>query len=69
LRCAQGGIEILEAADSHALHPFQVGLDSFFGDIAVHPVPPDARFCAVRRIPETLLQGIARILRRNNPRT
>src|ERR1039457_7228950 len=57
----------LEAADAHALHPFQVELDAFLGDVAVHPVPPDARFGALGWVLEASLERVARVLRGDNP--
>src|SRR5581483_6403297 len=40
-RSVEGRIEILETGNADAVHPFEIELDAFFGDVAVHPVPPD----------------------------
>ena len=34
------GIELLESADSGAVHPFQVLFYTVFGNVSVHPMPP-----------------------------
>src|ERR1035438_1666463 len=60
-------VEVLEAADAHPLHPFQVELDAFLGDVAVHPVPPDARFGALGWVLEAPRERVARVLRGDNP--
>ena len=59
LRSGQSGIETLEATDADALHPFQIRLDPFLGDVAAHPVPPDSRFSSVRGIHEAAEYGVA----------
>ena len=62
------GVEVLEAGDAGARHPFEVGFDAFLGDVAAHPVPPDARLGARGRRLESLRQGIFRALSKNDPR-
>ena len=57
--CVQRGIKILKTSDSHALHPFEVELDTFLGDVPVHPVPPDAGLSAIRRVQESTLECVA----------
>ena len=42
---AQRRIETLKPADTGAFHPFQVELDPFPGNVAIHPVPPHAWLC------------------------
>ena len=56
LRSEQGSVEVLKAAQTCAMHPFLVELDSIFGDVAVHPVPPHAGACAGGRIFESALR-------------
>jgi len=51
-------VEILEAGDAGPLHPFEVGLDARLGDVAAHPMPPDARLGARRRVLEAPGQGV-----------
>ena len=70
LRRLQCGVEILKARQSHAVHPVQVQLDAFLGDVAVHPVPPHAWAGALRRILKSALQRIGRgvLLRAANNR-
>ena len=51
-------IEVLESAQSGALHPFEIELDAVLGDIAVHPVPPYAGLGAFRRILKAALQRV-----------
>src|ERR1700753_3376647 len=46
------------------MHPFQVQLDAYLGDVAVHPVPPDAGLSARRRIFETAHQRVATLCER-----
>ena len=67
LRRIQTRVKVLKASNSNPLHPFQVGLDAFLCDVAAHPVPPDARLCAIRRVLETSQERIARVLRGDNP--
>ena len=43
LRRIEGGVEDLDAAEADAMHPFEVEAYTLLGDVAVHPVPPDAR--------------------------
>ncbi len=45
-------IEILKTADTDLVHPVEIGLDTFNGDISVHPVPPHARPSGIGRILE-----------------
>jgi hypothetical protein len=56
-------VEILEAAEADAVHPFEVELDAFFGDVAVHPVPPNSRLGRIGRTLESFFQRRRRILR------
>ena len=37
-----GTLEDGDAAHAHAMHPLEIELDAFRGDVAVHPVPPHA---------------------------
>ena len=60
LRRRQRRIEVLEAANAHPVHPLQVQLDAFLGDVAVHPVPPYARPRALGRVEKTLAQRVGR---------
>jgi len=39
---AERGIKGVEAADADAVHPVEIEIDALLGDVAVHPVPPDA---------------------------
>ena len=55
--CMEGGVEELYAAEAYAVHPLEVGTDAFFGDVAVHPVPPDVRTGGRRRIFEACPPG------------
>lgn len=64
LRRTQIGIEILDTANSDALHPGKILGNAVHCDVAVHPVPPDARAGAVGRIAELLLK---RGFRRGGP--
>src|ERR1022692_1408633 len=67
LRRGERRVEILEPADAHALHPLEVGLNALFGDVAVHPMPPDPRFGAIRRILKAAPQRVAPALCRERP--
>ncbi len=58
LRRFQAGVEILDAADSHARHPIEILVDPFLCDVAVHPVPPDARPGALRWVMEAVREII-----------
>ena len=63
LRSVEGRVEILEAADADSMHPFEIELDAFLGDVAVHPVPPDARLRGGRRTLKILEERVLRLLR------
>src|SRR5439155_1820306 len=52
LRCLQRCVEVLIARNSHPMHPLEVQLDTFFGNVAVHPVPPNSRLGRITRILE-----------------
>ncbi len=56
LRSIQRCIEVLEPSDTYALHPVEVAIDSLFRYIAVHPVPPYAWLCRIRRRLKSALQ-------------
>jgi len=47
-----------EAADARLVHGVNVGLDAFFRDVAVHPMPPSLRLGLVGRRGETVVQII-----------
>ncbi|MDZ7783900.1 MAG: hypothetical protein U5K56_13520 [Halioglobus sp.] len=51
-----------QAADTRPGHPVQVRFDTLFGDVPVHPVPPDTRLRDRRRRLETALQRVRRPL-------
>jgi hypothetical protein len=55
-------VEVLKSAKPDAVHPLQIQFDSFFGDVPVHPVPPNAGPSAFRRIFKSALEGISRVL-------
>jgi hypothetical protein len=50
LRRFERGIEVLQAANANPVHPLKIQSDAFLGNVAVHPVPPDARSCRRWRI-------------------
>ena len=58
----QGGVKILEATYTHPVHPLQVQLDAFLGDIAVHPMPPHPRTRSGRGILKSALKRIGFVL-------
>ena len=58
LRRIEGGVEDLDAAEADAMHPFEVKPDTLLGDVAVHPVPPDARAGTRRGRLKAAAQGI-----------
>jgi hypothetical protein len=43
-------VEVVKSAYPNAIHPFKVELNSFLGNIAVHPMPPHARLGRIRRV-------------------
>ena len=49
-------VEALDASDSGGGHRFEVGLDSGFGDVTVHPMPPGVWLGRYRWILEIRLQ-------------
>ena len=53
----------MDSAKTDTVHPFKVFLGSFFGDITVHPVPPDTGSCGLGRVFPTLLKVRIRDLR------
>ncbi len=69
LRRLEARVEVLEPGDAGALHPLEVGLDARLGDVAAHPVPPDARLGACGRRLETPGERVVRALRGNDPRS
>ena len=48
------------------MHPLQVKLDAFLGDVAVHPVPPYPRTRTFGRVFKSALERIGRVLRRRH---
>jgi hypothetical protein len=52
------GVEVLESGYTDAMHPFEIELDSFFADVAIHPVPPDQRTGALWRVNEAVEQRV-----------
>src|SRR5215472_5350334 len=46
-------IEVLQTPNPDALHPQEILLDALLRDIAIHPMPPHARFGAARRYSKT----------------
>src|SRR5881275_447474 len=65
LRRMQGGIEVLEPANSDTFHPLEIQPDPLFRDVAIHPVPPDAGFGGGRWIPEAIFKRSRRALTEN----
>jgi len=61
-RSIQIAIEHLHAGDVDALHPFQVGGDTFFRHVAIQPMPPDARLGGIRRIAKAVFECTGGIL-------
>src|ERR1700682_90034 len=59
LRRVKRRVEVLKTPNTHTVHPFQVQLDTRFGNVAVHPVPPDARLSGCGRILESAFERIA----------
>ena len=57
---AQANLEGLHAAEACARHPFKILADPIFGDLAVHPVPPDPRPRSLRRIGEARAKSVRR---------
>ena len=47
-----------DTAEADRVHPLEIELDSFRRDVAVHPVPPDARPRTVGRILKATQQGV-----------
>ncbi len=59
LRRSDGGVDGVDAADTDALHPFEIAADARLRDVAVHPVPPDARQRRQGRRLESVTEKIA----------
>src|SRR5580704_986756 len=67
LRSRQCRVEVLEATQSRSVHPLEIELDAFLGDVPVHPVPPDTRARRFWRIFKPLPQWVVGTLSGNNP--
>ena len=64
LRRIQRRVKVLKASDAGPVHPFKVELDALLRDIAVHPMPPNARMRALWWIFESALERVRIALRR-----
>ena len=51
-------IKVLKPCNSDPVHPLEIQLDAFLGDIPIHPVPPNAWARAARWIFKPLLQRV-----------
>ena len=62
-RRAESRVEMVESSDARTVHPFEVFLDSVFCDVSVHPMPPHACACFIRRVVESCFKNCKRFLR------
>src|SRR6185437_6120654 len=63
LRSLQCSVEGLEAPQANPMHPFQIKLNAFLSDVAVHPMPPDTRPGTFRGMLKSASQRVHGILR------
>ena len=52
-------IEALKASEADARHPLEIASNALLGDVAVHPMPPDARTRGRGRVLEPPLEGVS----------
>ena len=54
------GIELLHPGNAGGFHPIQICLDALFGDVSVHPMPPNPDPRILRRILEIIIITLRR---------
>src|SRR5680860_700368 len=59
LGATQGPPVTLQPGDPGPFHPLQIFLDALFGNVAVHPMPPNPWFGLIGRVLELFQQHVS----------
>jgi hypothetical protein len=59
LRRSTSDVKGLKPRQPYPVHPLDIKTDTLLGDVAIHPMPPNQRACALRGMAEAFEHSVS----------